>query len=708
MIKQICILTKSYKHGGYCVAGIDVNNNEWIRLVNSDNPANDEIRKEQMFLNGKPIECLDVIEYDFVKNIPNSCQTENWLLNTSVKPKFIKSISLEELANIIHIENDDYFIINDSNLLYENQISNTNRSLFVFSIKNLTIEATTYESFGEIKFKYKCMFDYKNIKYRNISLTDPLYRDVALDGVNISNALVIASLPCVPYSDDLYYKFVAKIIPIDSQLAEYIERKGDVSDVKISSDNISTTQSPFVKFDLVVQAQQTPGVVLFNNYDQLKNSIANGVSYYSEFNYTLDNYQLALKHHNELKYVKNILEKTKRDIVKSYNAPLEVVEKRIDELIDLIKVPFKKIDAFIKQNEKNSKKYDIYIYSKELAVSLGLQEHMDNIFRSAAYFEEKWLNASCSKSVWKSAIATKLKTAVKDIEYILSLQNDNKASILAHYYQTLSMEKVQKFIDSFNRVVNDGIINDSKPIPEPTSTQTSIPPQQSNVSPISNPANIDNDPIVMTSPTNLTDSEILKCVAKSVNPYTGEIITGIDDLLKSRLEEVAIRINAERQSNHNKGEHQVVNIKKYNTNGLALALRNFAEEVGFKEGIVFWKILRKKAIDDICKKLPLTIEDFYNKRVIISSQKISKYGESILKIIHKYLENDGNILGDSSNIANQENSSELRVGEKWRIEEDEKLIEEFKSGLTIRQIAEIHNRKPGGIRARLKKHNLIE
>ena len=40
--------------------------------------------------------------------------------------------------------------------------------------------------------------------------------------------------------------------------------------------------------------------------------------------------------------------------------------------------------------------------------------------------------------------------------------------------------------------------------------------------------------------------------------------------------------------------------------------------------------------------------------------------------------------------------------------EDEKLIEEFKSGLTIRQIAEIHNRKPGGIRARLKKHNLIE
>lgn len=45
-----------------------------------------------------------------------------------------------------------------------------------------------------------------------------------------------------------------------------------------SADVIHTdTRSPFVKFDLVVQAQQTPGVVLFNNYEQLKTSIGNGV-----------------------------------------------------------------------------------------------------------------------------------------------------------------------------------------------------------------------------------------------------------------------------------------------------------------------------------------------------------------------------------------------------------------------------------------------
>ena len=46
--------------------------------------------------------------------------------------------------------------------------------------------------------------------------------------------------------------------------------------------------------------------------------------------------------------------------------------------------------------------------------------------------------------------------------------------------------------------------------------------------------------------------------------------------------------------------------------------------------------------------------------------------------------------------------------EKWTKQEDARLIDEFNQGLTIKQIAEIHNRKTGGIRSRLKKHNLID
>lgn len=215
MIKQICILTKSYKHGGFCVAGIDLNTKEWVRLVNSDNPDIDEIKKEQMFLNGEPIECLDVIECDFIKRIPHSCQTENWLLNNSFQPKYIKTITIEELMKIVKIEKDDYFIFNQSNLLSSFEISKINRSLYLYHVQNLKIEAISYEYYGEIRFKYKCSFIYNNIQYNNISLTDPTYRDIIQDGLNLEHALIIASLPCVPYKDNFYYKFVAKVIPVD-------------------------------------------------------------------------------------------------------------------------------------------------------------------------------------------------------------------------------------------------------------------------------------------------------------------------------------------------------------------------------------------------------------------------------------------------------------------------------------------------------------
>ena len=65
MIKQICILTKSYKHGGYCVAGIDINTKEWIRLVNSDNP-NAYTEKDKL-----PVITKSTLEYSVFKPVYN-------------------------------------------------------------------------------------------------------------------------------------------------------------------------------------------------------------------------------------------------------------------------------------------------------------------------------------------------------------------------------------------------------------------------------------------------------------------------------------------------------------------------------------------------------------------------------------------------------------------------------------------------------------
>lgn len=289
--------------------------------------------------------------------------------------------------------------------------------------------------------------------------------------------------------------------------------------------------SPLARCELVVQTQQTPGVVLFENYEQLKTNINAAVSYYLGFEYTLENYKTASKHYKELKAAKNVLEKTKKEIINGYNAPLDLVKEKIDELISIIKEPLKRVDAFIKENKTKTKKHDIYIFSKDLAVSYGLQEHMDKIFRSPAFFDIRWLNVSCSSKKWQEEITKKIENAARDINYILSMENENKAIILAQYYQTLSMGQVEDFILTINQASS---VLGKKTAPNASQVfDLKMPDGQ---------ATCISGGIIQNM--TLKDFEILKHIANSINPYTGEIITGIDESLKSKLKQIADKIEA--------------------------------------------------------------------------------------------------------------------------------------------------------------------
>ncbi len=48
------------------------------------------------------------------------------------------------------------------------------------------------------------------------------------------------------------------------------------------------------------------------------------------------------------------------------------------------------------------------------------------------------------------------------------------------------------------------------------------------------------------------------------------------------------------------------------------------------------------------------------------------------------------------------------AGASWTEEEDKQLDEEYGSGMKVSEIAKVHDRTNGAIRARLRKHGLIE
>lgn len=199
---------------------------------------------------------------------------------------------------------------------------------------------------------------------------------------------------------------------------------------------------------LVVIANSYPGTVTFDNYEEIKLWIANGVEYYNGFTYSLDNYDIALANRDELKKVKKALEDKRKELETMYNAPYADVEKKLNELIDMVKVPFKIADDFIKSSEKELKRKEIYTFIKEKLGVLG--EYADKVISSPAFFNEKWLLASCKPKQWQSEVEQKILQASDDIFSIQSTAGNHTNALLAHYYETLSLERAKNFIESID------------------------------------------------------------------------------------------------------------------------------------------------------------------------------------------------------------------------------------------------------------------
>ena len=199
---------------------------------------------------------------------------------------------------------------------------------------------------------------------------------------------------------------------------------------------------------LVVLADQEPGVVLFHNYEALKAELERGLAYYNGFEYSIENIDAAMANRDELKKIKKILEEKKKEIEAAYTAPYVDVEAKLTELIDMVKVPFKIADDFIKTAEKEVKRREIMAFANKKAEVLG--EYSDKIIESPAFFNPKWLNATYRTKQWQGDIENIVSQASGDIVTIQSVAGKNAPALMAHYYETLSMDRAKQFVESMN------------------------------------------------------------------------------------------------------------------------------------------------------------------------------------------------------------------------------------------------------------------
>ena len=205
MEKDIIVLTCSAKHSGYCVAGIDLETDEWIRLVASDDLDTNEIPKSFMLYSDfTPCKPLDVVSVDIIEELPGDIQPENVLVNLRRKPVFKYRVTPDQLED--YISSARYIYKGTSSYMDQSTALSCGYSLGLFKVQDIYLDVFEYNG----RMKTKLDFKYNGRFYEVWSMTDPAYYGCD-SGKICDEGLIVVSIPEDDYNGN-YYKFVSKII----------------------------------------------------------------------------------------------------------------------------------------------------------------------------------------------------------------------------------------------------------------------------------------------------------------------------------------------------------------------------------------------------------------------------------------------------------------------------------------------------------------
>ncbi len=203
--KDVLILTKSAKHGEYCVAGIDLQTRQWIRLVSSEQSTMYALTRNMIvYDNHRECDILDIVRVKIVEKMPLEIQRENVLIDEGEYFEFLGRANIDALEDYL---DNDFFIYGDN----ASYISRTKALSFGYSLRMYKVKNPILSEHENNKgnMRRKLSFEYNGMQYNNWSMTDYQYYKVPV-GKLADEAVIIVSIPEDDYYGN-YYKFVAQI-----------------------------------------------------------------------------------------------------------------------------------------------------------------------------------------------------------------------------------------------------------------------------------------------------------------------------------------------------------------------------------------------------------------------------------------------------------------------------------------------------------------
>lgn len=211
--KEIVVLTKSKKKGGYCVAGIDTTSGKWIRPISNNAVDEGAVPISDILYNdGSKMNIFDKVQIEFISESPTLAQPENWVYNPETKWKRKGTSSLYEVINFRGYDKPDMVFCN-----YEKEVNESNLdgkgSLLLLSVINSSIFIKT---FNDGHRRLQLNFTYNNANYRYFKISDEVINNRFLnypDGVYDSRDKLSAVFSLTGKYDitNKYYKMVAQM-----------------------------------------------------------------------------------------------------------------------------------------------------------------------------------------------------------------------------------------------------------------------------------------------------------------------------------------------------------------------------------------------------------------------------------------------------------------------------------------------------------------
>lgn len=202
----ISVLTKSSKFSGYCIAGIDCETGDWVRLITEDLQSHGAVSAGDLICeNGRECQILDVIEVPIIRNVNDALQPENILIDTSRHIYFVKETTIEDVLKIHPAEIRNYILGNKYPYITEERVGQLGYSLTIVKVSDLLIKQALNPDGAP---KTKANFTYRFERYENVSVTDYRFYSVE-DGTLYNEAHLVVSIG-TPYNNR-YYKFVSAI-----------------------------------------------------------------------------------------------------------------------------------------------------------------------------------------------------------------------------------------------------------------------------------------------------------------------------------------------------------------------------------------------------------------------------------------------------------------------------------------------------------------